>query len=324
MSILTDFYNLQLSTPQEIREKYSPTLGTWHVTGKERKVILAFFAKHAPDVLKYETAEEIKALSTPIDAVEIIGTLGQYENDNNQSWFESDDARKFYDDYFCLRELIDCYLRDKIIPKYLTVWLNKVARSFTQTIIIGDNETKLVYSPGMFPSNEVDLTRHTILEGTSDKTDLYGLTLEQVRFDLFKVLLSLARHELKIDKCQECKSLMLLNRTNKLRCSPKCRKAFEARLNQQARVANHQKLCNLIDKWLGEKDKSDWIEAKILAWELNEIDDSLGTSTNLLVGFLNKNDDFENQLRQLGIIISRIQKRRYKKYQFIRADKMRS
>jgi hypothetical protein len=183
MSVLTDFYNLDL----DLADITEPN---WRTPEAEREKIVDFFGKHAPEVLKYRTAAEIEALPKPVDGFEIIGTLGMYEQHFQISWFDSLDAFQFYVDYRRLRELIDCHLGGQKFPKGLIAWMQRIVRGFTQSILIGDNETKLLYSIGMFPEEEIDLAKHSILEGKSAE-GLWNLAVYKLVEDLYGDIIGL-------------------------------------------------------------------------------------------------------------------------------------
>lgn len=183
MSILTDLYNLELDLT-------GITEANWHTPEPDREKILDFFGKHAPEVLRYQTAAEIEALPKPVDGFEVIGTLGMYEQYFQISWFDSMDAWQFYVDYRKLRELIDCYLNGQKFPKSLLAWVKSIAKTFTQSILIGDNESKLLYSIGMFPAEEIDLAKQTILEGKSAE-GLWNLAVYKLIEDLYGDIIGL-------------------------------------------------------------------------------------------------------------------------------------
>ena len=119
MSILVDFYNLDLDTK-------NLSVFDWHTPEADREKILDFFEKHAKEVLRYQTAEEIEALKKSVNPPVMVGTLGHFELRRKQSWFDSN-AINFYADYNRIHQLSDLYLEGKEIPKYIIAWIHSLA-----------------------------------------------------------------------------------------------------------------------------------------------------------------------------------------------------
>jgi len=198
MSALTDFYNLGLNLKLNLgniwRAKEAEALS-------DREKIIQFFERHAPEVLRYRTAAEIEALPKPVDGLEIIGTFGAYEIYQRKSWFDSEDALQFYADNRQLRVLIDDYLKG-LSSKNLLAWVTDIAKAFTPSFLIGDNETKLVYSIDLFPEEEIDLTKHTIIEGKAVK-GLWNLAVYDLVSDLYGDIIGLiVEQKIKLRRCE--------------------------------------------------------------------------------------------------------------------------
>lgn len=231
MSILVDFYNFGLN--------FGLNLGNiWRApkaeADRDREKIIQFFERHAPEVLRYRTAAEIGA-SKPSDGSE-IGTLGMYEYEYRKSWFDSVDALQFYTDNQRLRELIDCYLKGLSFPKTLLAWVTDIAKAFTPLILIGDNETKLVYSIDMLPEEEIDLTKHTIIEGKSVK-GLWNLAVYDLVSDLYGDIIGLiVEQKIKLRRCEaeDCNKIFVptIYGSEQKYCSARCRNRTWARKNR--------------------------------------------------------------------------------------------
>jgi hypothetical protein len=193
--VLVDFYNLKLNL-SKISEP------NWRTPEADRPKIMAFLAKHAPEVLKYRTAAEIEALPKPVEASEFVGTLGAYEKVYGKSWFESEDARQFQWDYLRIRNLIDSYIAEKKSPKGpLLLLVSDFAKAFTPRLFVGNNETKEAVSLAMFPLEEIDFTRHIILRGQG-VSGRWDLATSKIVVALYDELVGWLEGEIQLWRCE--------------------------------------------------------------------------------------------------------------------------
>jgi len=199
MKVFCDFYNLELASTQSLNKRWLRDR-CWPTPKEDKEKILAFFQEHAPDVLRYQKAEEIDALSTPIDAFEITGTLGQYEHHNKKTWFKGNDARKFYFDYSRLRALADGYLQDFKVSKGVMSWVIKFAGTFSLSVLISNKETGTQYSVSTFPEKEVDLLQHAILTFQSS-AGLWNLATYKLARGLFEEIEGILKGIVQIERC---------------------------------------------------------------------------------------------------------------------------
>jgi hypothetical protein len=174
----------------------------WRTPETDRPKIMDFFAKHAPEVLKYRTAAEIEALAKPIDAIDFSGTLGAFEKFNENSWFDSGEAKQFYWDYLRIRNLIDAYIAERKIPKgHLLIVTSNFARAFTPRLFVGNNETKEAVSLAMFPLEEIDFTRHIILRGQG-VSGRWDLATSKIVVALYDELVGWLEGEIQLWRCE--------------------------------------------------------------------------------------------------------------------------
>jgi len=199
MGVVCDFYNLELASTESLNKNWVRNR-CWQTPEEDKEKILDFFQEHAPDVLKYQKAEEIDALSKPIDAFEITGTLGMYEYAHRKTWFESNDARKFYFDYSRLRALADNYLQNFKVSKAAMSWVIKFAGTFSLSVLISNKLTGTQYSVSTFPEKEVDLSRHAILTGQSS-AGLWNLATYELARELYKEIEGILKGIIQIDRC---------------------------------------------------------------------------------------------------------------------------
>jgi len=199
MGVVCDFYNLELASTQSLNKKWLRDR-CWPTPKEDKEKILAFFQEHAPSVLRYQKAEEIDALSKPIDAFEITGTLGMYQYAHRKLWFKSNDARKFYFDYSRLRALADGYLQDFKVSKGVMSWVIKIAGTFSLSVLISDKQTGTQYSVSTFPEKQVDLLQHAILTGQSS-AGLWNLATYELARELYKEIEGILKGITQIDRC---------------------------------------------------------------------------------------------------------------------------
>ena len=199
MSVLSDFYNLGWDLKLNLGNIWRAPKSD---RDSDREKIIQFFERHAPEVLRYRTAAEIEALPKPVDGLEIIGTLGAYELYQRKSWFDSEDALPFYADNLKLRVLIDCYLKGQKFPKSLLAWVTDIAKAFTPSFLIGDNERKILHSIEMFPEEEIDLTKHAIVEGKLVE-GRWNLAVHKLVEDLYGDIIGLiVEQKIKLRRCE--------------------------------------------------------------------------------------------------------------------------
>ena len=223
-SILVDFYNLELDLADFIEKNWEPG---WRVPKEERPKILEFFGKHAPKVLKYQTAEEIKALPKPIDVLEYSGTLGAYEESHKISWFDSGDAEQFYWDYLRIRKIVNGYFIGKIPTGHLVIWEKDFANGTTPTLLLANNETKEAISLQNFSDSEIDLAKYIGVRGQRLR-GRWDLATSKVGVGLYDELVSLLEGEMKIQRCAagDCNGIFTPTPQGKEQryCSSQCRK----------------------------------------------------------------------------------------------------
>jgi hypothetical protein len=168
-----------------------------------------FFAKHAPEVLKYRTAAEIEALAKPIDAIDFSGTLGAFEKFNENSWFDSGEAKQFYLDYLRIRNLIDGYLRERKIPTgHLLIFVKSFAKGFTPTVWVGNIETKEAISLTNFSDESIDLTKYTVVRGQR-VSGRWDLATSKMVADLYDEMVSLFEGPSSFRRCPACGALFI-------------------------------------------------------------------------------------------------------------------
>ncbi len=232
MSILTDFYYLELDL-SAITE--SDWRSPWRTPEADRPKILEFFEKHAPKVLKYQTAEEIKALPKPIDVIEYSGTLGAYEEANKISWFDSKDAEQFHWDYLRIRNVIDGYLKGKIPTGHLVIWEKDFANGTTPTLLLANNETKEAISLQNFSDSEIDLAKYIGVRGQRLR-GRWDLATSKVGVGLYDELVSLLEGKIKIQRCaaDDCNKIFspAPQGSEQKFCSKKCKNRIWARKNR--------------------------------------------------------------------------------------------
>jgi hypothetical protein len=204
--VLVDFYNLELNL-SKISEP------NWRTPEADRPKIMSFFAKHAPEVLKFRTEAEIEVIPKPADAG--LGTLGYFEFRRKQSWFDSD-GFNFYADYKRIHELIDLYLEGKEIPENLDAWI----RSLPSDVRIGahrvDGKGGKVYAEHLV----------AIISTSSDPLKVQ-VALGKMRYQLWRDILSWLNGETEIRKCsaKDCEKIFIptLRGKEQLFCSERCR-----------------------------------------------------------------------------------------------------
>jgi hypothetical protein len=164
MSILVDYYNLELDTSDKV---FARGPNDWKTPEEDRQKIIGFFKEHAPHVLKYQTEEELKEAilgNNSFDWLEAIGTLGMYEMLNDCEWFSSWRAHHFYIDYVMLRHVVDDYLDNQETDPGSWNWINATIRLAEPVIVFVDKRTGDVFSQADFPKNEkVDLEKYAAL-----------------------------------------------------------------------------------------------------------------------------------------------------------------
>jgi len=199
----------------------------WRVPDEERPKILEFFEKHAPKVLKYQTAEEIKALPKPISVLEYFGTLGAYEESNKISWFDSTDAEQFYWDYLRIRKIVDGYFQKKIPTGHLVILEKNFAKGIMPTLLLGNNETKEAISLQNFSDSEIDLDKYTGIRGQRLR-GRWGLATVKIATGLYEGIVGLLEGEIKIQRCtaSDCNGIFTPAPQGKEQryCSSQCRK----------------------------------------------------------------------------------------------------
>jgi hypothetical protein len=215
MSILTDFYNLDL----DLADITEPN---WRTPEADRYKIVEFFGKHAPEVLRYQTAGEIEAPQKPLGA-EIIGTLGYFEYRRKQSWFEKD-AFNFYVDYKRLRELVGFYFEAKLrgtkpneIPNHIDAWI----RSLPDDVRIRAHRME-------GKDGKVSYAEHLVaITSTSSDPLKVQVALGKMRYQLCREIISLVNGETEIRKCEayDCEKIFIptLRGKEQLFCSERCR-----------------------------------------------------------------------------------------------------
>lgn len=164
MNILVACYNLELDTSQKRNRK------DWKTPEKDRQKIVEFFEKYAPDVLKYKTAEEIKKAfkeNPTLDGLEVLGTLGMYEQQWEASWFETINSWIFYGDYKLIRNVVDDYLSERKLSKGAWARIIGLGESIKPELLVGNKETKEVFSLTSFPNKIINWHQYIPLKGRS-------------------------------------------------------------------------------------------------------------------------------------------------------------
>jgi hypothetical protein len=220
--VLVDFYNLELNL-SKISEP------NWRTPEADRPKIMAFFAKHAPEVLKYQTAAEIEAIPKPVNFHEIIGTLGGYELREKQNWFDSIDAVVFYRDSRLLREVVDTYLPEHKITKKLLEWVADLGEKEVVVKLLKDKEEERIFTIEEFPEEaEINLERYTYLEELSPIIGRWKILAGELIADLHNELLKFLNGEIEVRKCEadDCDKIFTPAPQGKKQryCSSQCRK----------------------------------------------------------------------------------------------------
>ena len=227
MSILTDFYNLDLNLT-------GITEAGWRTPEVDREKIVDFFKEHASSVLKYRTAAEIEAPQKPLGA-EMIGTLGYFEYRRKQSWFDSDAFNFYVNDYQWVQRIIDSYLEEKThegTVAFITSLLQDV-RMFT-TIKSKKEGREYGSANAPKPINYQDYswnTRIGTITTTSSDSSKVQLNLGGLYFKLHNEFLSLLNGESEVRKCEanDCQLLFNPKFKKQIYHSDRCRKRMWAR-----------------------------------------------------------------------------------------------
>jgi hypothetical protein len=237
MNIIIDFHNLNLNTSQLNHIK------DWKTPEEDRPKILEFFEKHAPEVLKYQTAEEIENVlkeKTITDGLEILGTLGMYERQWKASWFETPNSYLFYGDYKLIRKVIDDYLSERKLSKGAWARIIALGKAINPSLLIGNIETKEVFSFENFPFDEIDLNQYTPLKARS-VSGKWDLVVGQLIGSLYNELFELLIGKLKLNRCaaDDCEKIFSPTPRGKeqLFCSERCRNRIaQKRLREKRRI----------------------------------------------------------------------------------------
>jgi hypothetical protein len=329
-SVFADFYNLDLEGPSPKLD--SIDVLTIDVLGvhqrfleEDRKKIEAFFEKHAPEVLRYKTVDDIEALMrlTPDDfdfTDDIVNTLGYWEltlkeiisggraeefgyYGHEESWFDTSEAFQFYRDYKDLRKIVDEYRTENTISEHSVRFINSLGENLGTKIAIKDKTSKTLSSSQQFEEKKIDLRKYALVKYPNTVSNRYNLSMERVCFELFDELLKFINKEILMDKCIICNKLFKKNKSNHVYCSPKCRQVPDTNKKSEAKDDIHQKLCELIDEWMGPKQESEWIDANSLAWVLSEMF-SIGSGYQKDLDRGNISDGLRWQLKENGLSIS--------------------
>jgi hypothetical protein len=222
MSVLTDFYNLDL----DLADITEPN---WRTPEADRYKIVEFFGKHAPEVVKYRTAAEIEAAKKPL-GTEIIGTLGYFEHRTKQSWFDFN--IDFYSDYQWVHRIIDSYLEGKTHDGTLA-FLNFLLEDVKQFTTITSKKDKREYGSANAPKpiNYKDYywgNRIGTIKTTSSNPSKVRVNLGGLRFKLRNELLALLNGKIEVRKCEaeDCKNIFIPTPRGKEQryCRMRCRK----------------------------------------------------------------------------------------------------
>jgi len=223
--ILVDLYNLDLTKSTD------DLTGTGiNAPSEDRQAIIEFFEKHAPGVTTFKTTEELDAAQKEkkeLDAFDTIGSLGLYEQQRHQSWFDANVAN-FYRLIQGTRAVIDTHLSEALLSSRLLMWVNTLLTDAHPIVVIEDKAGRK-YSAGNAPT-EIDQEEYTFaqdisittgrLHSDSSKTELgFGL----MHYKLFNAVLSLWNGEIKIRICEheKCNNIFILGsgRYKKQYCS---------------------------------------------------------------------------------------------------------
>lgn len=233
-NILVDLYNLELSR--------QPITGKGiNAPPEDRQAIIEFLETHAPKVTTFKTAEELDAALNEkkiLDAFDMIGSLGFYEQQRGQSWFDANVAN-FYIWLKMTRKILDTYLSGTPLPSSLLMWAESLLKNVHLRIAIVDKEGRR-YSAGNAPKEldqeeysfamDIGITTGSVSSDNS-KTELgFG----RMHYNLFGAILSLWNGEVKIERCalDGCPNIYIARASGKpgKYCSGACKaKAYRMR-----------------------------------------------------------------------------------------------
>jgi len=200
--ILIDLYKLNLT--KSIADMTGKGI---NAPPEDREAIIEFFEKHAPGVTTCKTAEELDtAQKEGKELGVVIGSLGLYEQQRHQSWFDANVAN-FYRLVEQTRNILDTHILKMPVKAEFLMWADSLARDARPIVVIEDKEGRKYSSgnaPREFDQEEYSFTRGiTVTSGTlssdSSKTEL---GLGPMHHRLSNALLALWNGEIKIGKCE--------------------------------------------------------------------------------------------------------------------------
>lgn len=240
--VFIDLYNLHLAmspVPTEYQETRTSFLGR---DGKEK--LIEFFKDHAPNLVKYSTAKEVRRrCTTPSGEIKVgldeASSLGWYEFTFGVSWFESKHFLLLARQYQGLRKFVDEYLEEELSLESL-LWLQRETFVRELCIFVKSPEGKVYRLPDRelseklkkIPLSEFEITLDwatTVVPGRlSDKIPFPyfgGIELKSLFFNIYDELADLLKDKYKIDRCAKpkCCNVFLKSRITHKYCSPRCR-----------------------------------------------------------------------------------------------------
>lgn len=203
MSILTDFYNLKLTTNFyniDIERDGHP----------DKDIIIQFFEKHAPNVLEfyeYTTAEgkiisrkDVKPHTDP------FGTLWMFETNNGHSWFRSAEyGRDFLQWHNRLHHMIDSYLATKSIKRNMLTWIPELLADLRPELFFMDKDDNLYGTSRDLSARgprEINIGEYSFYEAlTTSNKDQNKLNLDAFKQGLFLEIRNLLNGDKVAKRC---------------------------------------------------------------------------------------------------------------------------
>lgn len=147
MSILVDLYNLKLTGKSDL----------------DKDKVIDFLNKYAPQVTRYLTAKDIeeKLKEDASNALEMDGTLGNYEYINGHSWFQGQQENlksQYYHSFYSrlyraiTLPVIDTYLAGQDISKKTFIMVGSLTNN-VQINLCAINENGQVFGTSLAPES---------------------------------------------------------------------------------------------------------------------------------------------------------------------------
>jgi len=202
-SILVDFYNLELSELPGLEGRSAPI--------EDRARIIEFFEQHAPRVVRYRTADELKRhIETHFGSVidisraDFVGSLGHYEWRRKESWFDSN-VQNFYSWHKLVHEILDAHLEGEAVSKRHLALVSGFADDVRVTLFGKDRNGN--YFGSANAPQVMDQEKYSFGETkipiASDHSDVskVKLGLGGMKYNFFREILDLWNGNISVGKC---------------------------------------------------------------------------------------------------------------------------